>query len=72
MRMKKALFLAFCLALVTVFTAVDANARPHCGKVWVKPHRDRHGRFVPGHYKRLHWVPAHRDRYGVWVPGRCK
>lgn len=70
--MKKLLLFGFCFALLSIFTAVNVDARPPCGKVWVKAHRDRHGHWVRGHWKKLRWVPAHRDRYGVWVPGRCR
>ncbi len=67
----KLLVFSVCLALLSVFTTVDASAHPPCGKVRVEGHHDKHGKWIPSHWKHQHWVPGHNDRHGVWVPGHC-
>lgn len=41
------------------------------GRVWVAGHRDRHGAWVPGHYRQVRWIAGHHNRYGKWVSGHC-
>ena len=41
---------------------------PH-GSRWVAGHYDRHGLWVPGHWRETVWVPGHYNRYGAWIPG---
>jgi hypothetical protein len=68
----KFLVFSLCLALLTTFSAVNADARRPCGKVLIQGHYDRHGRWVPPRWKRLRWVPGHYNRAGRWVPGHCR
>jgi len=68
----KVLILGVCLALLSVFTAVDVSAQPPpCKKVWVDGHYNKHGKWIPAHWKRLHWIPGHHNRHGEWIPGHC-
>ena len=67
----KLLVFGICLALLSAFTAVDASARPPCGKVWVEGHYNRHGAWIAPHWKHRHWVPGHYNRHGEYIPGHC-
>jgi hypothetical protein len=40
--------------------------------VWVPGHYNRHGGWVPGHWRKSVWVPGHHDRYGRWIPGHWR
>ncbi len=68
----KLLIAGICLALLTAFAPTDVSARPPCGKVFVKGHYNRHGKWVRPHWKHLRWMPAHYDHRGRWVPGHCR
>ena len=54
----KLLVFSVCLALLSVFTAVDVSAHPPCGKVWVDGHHNKHGKWIGAHWKHRHWVQA--------------
>ena len=74
------LVFAVCLSLLSVFTAVSVNAgynkeevfapSEYCGKVWVKSHSNKYGKWVRAHWKYQHWVEGHYS-HGKWVPGHC-
>lgn len=68
----KVLVFGICLALLSVFAAVDVSAHPPCEKVWVDGHYNKHGKWIEAHWKKQHWVPGHHNRKGEWVPGHCR
>ena len=68
----KLLVFSVCLALLSLFTALDVSAHPHCGKVWVAGHHNRHGKWIGAHWHHRHWVRGHHNRYGKWIPGHCR
>ena len=67
----KLLMFALCLALLSFFATVGANAHPPCGKVYVPGHYAAHHKWVPAHYKLRRWVPAHHGPHGRLIPGHC-
>jgi hypothetical protein len=67
----KLLVFGICLALLSVFTAVDVSARPPCEKVWVEGHFNKHGKWIEAHWRHQHWVPGHHNSHGEWIPGHC-
>ncbi len=69
----KVLILGICLALLSMFAAVNVSAQPPhpCEKVWVDGHYNKHGKWIKPHWKHLHWIPGHHNRRGEWIPGHC-
>ncbi|MDR3555625.1 MAG: hypothetical protein P4L55_12785 [Syntrophobacteraceae bacterium] len=67
----KMLIFSLCLALLSLFSTVGANAHSACGKVYVPGHYGPHHQWVPAHHRNRHWVPAHRGPHGRIVPGHC-
>jgi hypothetical protein len=69
----KVLILGVCLALLSMFAAVNVSAQPPqpCEKVWVDGHYNKYGKWIKAHWKHLHWIPGHHNRRGEWIPGHC-
>ena len=66
----KLLFFAICLAVMSMFSAVNASA--NCGNYWVPGHYGHYGHWHPGHWVHRHYVPGHYNHWGRWIHGHCE